>query len=79
MPTKEELERRNLTELAVLCQKVADDPSIARQKARQLHEEWVRLIQATTPPLSALKEQQEIEAQMESLKKRMAEFLAATL
>ncbi len=63
MPTKEELERRDLTELAVLCQKVADDPSIARGKARQLHEEWVRLIQETTPPLPALREQQEVEAQ----------------
>jgi len=76
VPTKQELERRNLTDLAVLCQQVADSPSadsVTAEKARVLKLEWVSL---QTPPHPVLKEQEKIEAKKESLKKRMAEFLA---
>jgi hypothetical protein len=78
MPPREELERENLTVLAVLCGKVAGDPSADSatvDKAHALRLEWVRLQQAPHP---VLKEQQKIEAQKESLRKRMAEFLSGT-
>ncbi len=82
MPTKKELECRDFTDLAVLCGKVADSPSadsITAEKAWKLKREWVLLIAKETPPPPSLKEQQEIEAQKESLKKRIAEFLAVNL
>jgi len=82
MRTKQELEPKDLTELAVLCGKVADSPStdsVTREKAQGLKQEWVLLIARETPPLSELRAQREVEAQKESLKKRMVELLAATL
>ncbi len=82
MPTKQELEGCEVTELAVLCGKVADSPSsdsVTAEKARQLREEWRKLILAITPPLRVFKEQQEVETKLELLKARMAEFLARIL
>ncbi len=77
MPTKQELEQLPLTLLAQKCRKIAEDPSIAGEKARQMNNEWGLLIAQQPHPVLA--EQQKIETQMESLKKRMVEFLAATL
>lgn len=79
MPSAEKLEHKNLTELAVLCGKVAAIPSADKgivETAHALRLEWVRLQQSLHPSLS---EQQKIEAQQESLKKRMVEFLVRTL
>jgi len=82
MPTKRELERIDLTGLAVLCQKVAEDPSasgLAADQGRGLKQEWTLLTHSITPPLPALKEQQQIEAETVKLKRRMVDFLAAIL
>jgi hypothetical protein len=82
MPTKEELERMDLTQLAVLCQKVAESPTAsgeAADQARSMKQEWTLLIHATTPPLPDLKEQKAREAEMERLKRRMVSLLAAVL
>ncbi len=79
MPSAAELERKNLTELVVLCGKVAAMASADKgivETAHALRLEWVRLQQSLHP---ALKEQQKIETQKESLKKRMVEFLVRTL
>ncbi len=79
MPTKEELERRNLTDLAVLCGEVADNPSAdadTAEKAWQLKREWLVVTERETPPPPSLKENQQIEAEKEALRKRMVEFLA---
>ena len=62
-----------------MCQQVADSPSVdpfTAEKARALKLEWVRL---QTPPATTLEEEKRLEAQRESLKKRMADFLAAVL
>jgi hypothetical protein len=80
MPTISELERESPTELAVLCQRVADHPSNYSQPvaeaAFKLKLEWTSLAGARH---FSLKEQTENEAQMKSLHRRMAEFLAGTL
>ncbi len=80
LPSREQLERKGSTELAVLCGAVADSPSAdadTAEKAVQLKHEWALLV--AQQPQHVLAEQQRIEAKMESLKKRMAEFLAHTL
>ncbi|MBI3670975.1 MAG: hypothetical protein HY237_14490 [Acidobacteria bacterium] len=82
MPPKQELERRDLTELAVLCGKIAERPSADSETietARGLKEEWVLLVARETPPLPELRLQQEVERQKESLKGRMVDFLAGVL
>ncbi len=79
MPTKQELESMKLVELSVLCQQVAESPSAdsaTAEKARRLNWEWREL--ENLPPGTA-KGQQENAAQKGALKKRMADFLAATL
>jgi hypothetical protein len=75
----DELEGKSLTELAVLCGGVASNPgadSATVKKAHALRLEWVRLQHLPHPAL-ALKESQQLEAQRESLRKRMVEFLSA--
>ena len=82
MPTKEELERMDMTQLAVLCQKVAESPmagSVEADQGREMKHEWALLIQSMTPPSFVLKEQQAKEAELEKLKRRMVSFLAAVL
>jgi hypothetical protein len=82
MPTKEELERMDMTQLAVLCQKVSESPTadpVEADQGRQLKQEWAFLIHSMTPPLPALKDQQANEAEVERLKRRMVSFLAAAL
>ena len=80
MPTKQQLEKESLLELARLCQRVAEDPSnytkAGADEAFKLKLEWVSLEGERSPDL---KRQQESEAQLASLKKRMGEFLAAIL
>ncbi len=82
MRTKTELGRRNLIDLAVLCGAVADSPSpdsATAEKAWKLKREWVLLVAKETPPPRSRKEHRQIEAEKESLKERMAEFLSARL
>ena len=80
MLTKEELAGKSATELAVLCQRIADNPSdyytsIAND-AKALKLEWVRL---QTSPNPDYEKQKTIEAEKLALKTRMVEFLASTL
>jgi hypothetical protein len=79
MPTTDELQIRSLTELAVLCNKVVEDPSqdpTAADEARKLKREWTAL-QAPSP--SSFEKAKKIEGKKEKLKQRMAEFLAQVL
>lgn len=79
MATKDELERLNLTVLAVLCQQVADNASAdsaTAEKAWQLKREWV-LLQG--PPKPNLSDQRLVERKQAKLKTHMAEFLANAL
>jgi hypothetical protein len=78
--TKQDLENCSTTELAVMCGKVANDPThyteAGAAEACSLKLEWMSL---QTPPEPSLKGQQRKEAQLESLHTRMAEFLAGLL
>jgi hypothetical protein len=80
MPTEDELKKKCLTELAVLCQQVAKDTARYTEawgaEASKLRKEWVSL---QTPPDPDLRKQRKTEAQLAALKKRMAEFLARIL
>lgn len=70
-----DLERLHLTDLAVRCQQVADNPSMdpaTAEKVRKLKLEWAKLQES---PLPSLNEQQEIERQQADLKARMIAFL----
>ncbi len=81
MPTKQELEKFDIIYLAARCQQVADRPSAGKaiaEKAWQLKREWVMLVVRETPPPD-YETHQQIQAQKEELKKRMAEFLATNL
>ena len=73
--TREELEQFNGVELAVMCQKIADDPGIdepMRQRALELRQVWT-IIQV--PPQPLLKEQKRHETKLAALKVEMVEFL----
>lgn len=80
MPSKRELEKKGPTELAVLCQGVADNPAvyttIGSEQAFELKLKWVSL---QTGPNRDPKKQKAIEAARKTLNKRMAEFLAEFL
>jgi hypothetical protein len=80
MSSQQELEKLDTTELAVLCQKIADSPSVYTEqgsvRAFELKLEW-RTLQSSPEP--ALEKEQEKEAQLALLKIRMTEFLANTL
>ena len=80
MPTKDELEKKSLTELVVMCERVANHPAnyteTGAAEASELKREWVSL---QTPPNPDLAKQRETEAQLAALKKRVAEFLAGIL
>lgn len=70
-----DLERLHLTDLAVRCQRVVDNPSMypaTAEKARKPKLEWAKLQE---PPRPSLKEQQELERQQADLKARMIAFL----
>ena len=79
MPSKQDLERIDAVLLAVMCKKIAKDPSVdtnAAEKARQLMQEWVALTEREMPPKPAKKDYDQMEADIDALKSRMAEFLA---
>jgi hypothetical protein len=78
MVIKEELEQVNIIQLAVRCQKVADDSTLdeaTAEKAWQLKREWVVLVGRDTPPPD-FKMHQQIQEELAELKKRMADFLS---
>jgi hypothetical protein len=68
-------EQLHLTDLAVLCQEVADNPSAEAQTAEKvltLKVEWATLQET---PRCSFKEQKELERQQAALKRRMIEFI----
>jgi hypothetical protein len=80
--TREVLERLDVTFLAVLCQKTAEDPSVGALVAEQAHAlklEWVSLVGKITPPLPNLQEQLGVEAAIEQVRMRMVDLLASNL
>jgi len=73
--TREEPERFNPIELAVMCQKIADDANVdepTRQRALELRQVWT-ILQVPSQPL--LKEQKRHEAKLAALKNQMVELL----
>jgi hypothetical protein len=80
MPTLDELLRVSPNELVALCQGVADNPAAyllaEAEEATKLKLEWENL--QTLPNLDNTL-QSRIEAQKESLRRRMIGFLAAVL
>ena len=80
MHTLAELERTSPNELAYLCQRVADNRAAylpdAAEEAAKLKLEWENL---QTPPNFSHALQTRIEAQKDSLRRRMIGFLAAVL
>jgi hypothetical protein len=80
MPTVEELVRTNPNELAVLCQRVADNRAAylpaAAEEAAKLKLEWENL---RMPPSLNYALQTRIEQQKDRLRRRMIGFLAAVL
>jgi hypothetical protein len=80
MPTLDELLRISPNELVALCQRVADNPAAyllaEAEEAARLKLEWQNL---QTPPNSSHALQARIEAQKDSLRRRMIGFLAAVL
>jgi cysteine synthase len=83
MPSKQELESRNLLELGALCLEVAEIPSassVEADQARELERETGLLKHVESPnnPHPMLSEKTIIQAKKESLKRRMVDFLMAT-
>jgi hypothetical protein len=80
MASKQELERKLPTELAVLCQTVADNPgaylAAAAEEASKLRLEWAKLQSQPNPNYAV---QRKIEQQKDHLRRRMIEFLADNL
>jgi hypothetical protein len=80
MPSRQELGRMLPTELAVFCQRVADNPgaylAAAADEASNLNLEWA-MLESQRNPNYAL--QQKIEQQKVHLGRRMVEFLADNL
>ena len=80
MPTLDELLRISPNELVALCQRVADNPAAyllaEAEEAAKLKLEWENL---QTPPNFSHALQTRIEAQKDSLRRRMIGFLAAVL
>jgi hypothetical protein len=78
VPTKGELESLGPTELAALCQRVADNPPLystgAANEAFELKLEWVSL---QMPPDSDYMKEKQIEERRTSLKQRMAQPFSA--
>ena len=81
VPTKEELERMHFSKLDKLCRRVADNPyasSVEADQARGLHTEMLsdRFKESGDSP--ALGGKTVGQTQTESLRRRVADFLAAT-
>ena len=74
--SKEELERLNISELAVMCSNAAESlDGTAAEKGRNLKSEWVQLVARETPHAADFKEHEQIQAAKAELKKRMVEYL----
>jgi hypothetical protein len=75
-----ELERADQTELAILCQRVADNPgaylAAAAEEASKLKLEWENL---QSPPNPNYVLQTKIEKKKDHLRRRMVGFLAGIL
>jgi hypothetical protein len=68
-----------MSQLASLCQQVADDGSIdsaTADKAWQLKRKWVELVGRETPPEPNLKTHEATQAELAALKNQMIELLA---
>ena len=80
MPTLDELLRISPNELVALCQRVAENPAAyllaEAEEAAKLKLEWENL---QTPPNFSHALQTRIEAQKDSLRRRMIGFLARVL
>jgi hypothetical protein len=79
MPTKQDLERIDAVLLAVMCKKLAKDPSTdpaTAEKARSMMHEWIALTEREMPAKPTRKDYDQMEADIDELKSRMAEFLA---
>lgn len=80
-PTKEELERMHFSKLAKLCKEVAENPyasSVEADQARGLRKEMLADTFKEIKDLPALNGKTVGETQTESLRRRVADFLAAT-
>jgi hypothetical protein len=80
MPSLQELERTSPAQLAVMCQRVADNPGAylpaASAEAAKLKLEWNTLQSFPNPNCAA---QKKIEQQKDRVGRRMIEFLARIL
>jgi hypothetical protein len=79
MASEQELESLHIIELAVLCQRAADNPALdndTRASAAALELEWVQLVQRETPPPPDFKTVQKIEQDKAELSTRMVKLLA---
>jgi hypothetical protein len=79
MASEQELEGLHIVELAVLCQRAADNPSLdddIRANAVALELEWVQLVRRETPPPPDFKTGQKIEQDKAELRTRMVKLLA---
>jgi hypothetical protein len=82
MASKEDLQRLDTIILAVLCQQVADNPTIDNQvaeKAWQLKRKWVMLQIERTPQPADYKLNDQLIEQEKKLGIQMANFLAIVL
>jgi hypothetical protein len=71
-------ELEELSYLAVLCDKIAENASYdtgTREQARQLTREWVALVARETPPPPELRVYEQIQAEKRNLTNRMRDFL----
>jgi len=69
----------DLTVLAVLCEKAANNPSVDAVTAKQAHKlkhEWAMLVARETPPPADYETHKQIQAEKSATKKRMVELLA---
>jgi dGTP triphosphohydrolase len=79
VPSKDELESLDIVHLAIMCLKVADDPSVAvhtAQKASALRQSWMNLVMSETSPLLDYKERDAIQKQKAELRNTMIDFLS---
>jgi hypothetical protein len=80
MPSMQELERTGPTELATMCQRVADNPgaylAVAAEQASKLKLEWDKLQSFPNPNCAV---QRRIEEQKDHLRRRMVGFLVGIL
>lgn len=74
---REDLERYNIIQLAVFCGQISDNPKMDEKTAEEawkLKREWMMLV--GRQPAPSFKEHSDIQADLDKLKGRMAEFLA---